>query len=692
MESARGDLESLVGAARGGDREAFSELVRRFQDLAVATAWAWLGDPERARDAAQDAFLDAFLHLAELRAPAAFPGWLRRIVWKHCDRRTRRRRPAPADLAAGAAAPDPAPEAGDALDAAATRAWLRRAIEGLPAAERLAVALHYLAGEPQDAVAAFLDLPLSTVKGRLHSARARLRERSLEAMTIPDPVLRPSTSPAFRAGVELFLAVRARDRGALRALLDRHPELVDAHEDWSVDEALAEELPVPTRATPLIRAAEQGDVATIDLLLERGADVDGACRCAGREGPLFAALAAGRIEAARRPLEGGADATLRAFAGHTPLHVAAIRGLEAIVPELLARGADPAARSDAGETPLDWARRQGHEGVARLLEGAGGSGAGVARGPRPRSSARFAPEREVALFETGVKAIDLLAPLRRGDLVHWHAVAGVGRNVLLAELAHRALGSSARVLFALWERFAWEEGDFDAFLGETGLEGAVRVLRGSAADGGARPSLALEAIVAADAELARGAAHVLLAVFRREGKAAEVDAALPRLARSGSAAVTAFLLAPLREAAEREALALAPPFDAVLAFDPERARRRLFPALDPQATRSRHLEGLDVEHRRVALEARALLAEHAALGRELADAPLDALPRGVRERAARARRLESFLTQPFFVAESFSGRAGAHVSRAEAVAGAAAILAGELDATPAESLLYRGAL
>ena len=75
------------------DRESFGELVRRFQDLAFGYALRWIGDAESARDAAQDAFVSAYLSLDQLRDPAAFPGWFRRVLLKHCDRRTRRLEP-----------------------------------------------------------------------------------------------------------------------------------------------------------------------------------------------------------------------------------------------------------------------------------------------------------------------------------------------------------------------------------------------------------------------------------------------------------------------------------------------------------------------------------------------------------------------------------------------------------------------
>ena len=85
---------AVVERAQSGDLAAFAELVVAFQDLAVGTAFGWLREIELARDATQEAFLDAHLHLRELREPAAFPAWLRTLVVKHCDRVTRRPRAA----------------------------------------------------------------------------------------------------------------------------------------------------------------------------------------------------------------------------------------------------------------------------------------------------------------------------------------------------------------------------------------------------------------------------------------------------------------------------------------------------------------------------------------------------------------------------------------------------------------------
>ena len=76
-------------AARAEKREAFGAIVRRFQDFAFACAYAVLGDFHLAEDAAQEAFLAAWRNLDQLREPAAFPGWLKRIVLSQCSRLTR---------------------------------------------------------------------------------------------------------------------------------------------------------------------------------------------------------------------------------------------------------------------------------------------------------------------------------------------------------------------------------------------------------------------------------------------------------------------------------------------------------------------------------------------------------------------------------------------------------------------------
>ena len=129
------DLIDLVIAARAGDRAAFGTIVRRFLDMAFGGAYARLGDVDESQDAAPEAFLDAWRLLGDLRDPAAFPGWFRRIVLKHADRIARaRQRVLPAIVLDGipASAPDPAA----ALEAVELRDSVRAAVAKLPDTRR----------------------------------------------------------------------------------------------------------------------------------------------------------------------------------------------------------------------------------------------------------------------------------------------------------------------------------------------------------------------------------------------------------------------------------------------------------------------------------------------------------------------------------------------------------------------------
>jgi DNA-directed RNA polymerase specialized sigma24 family protein len=104
------ELVSLVHRAQAGDAEAFQVIVERFQDMAYGYAYAILGDFPLAEDAAQEAFIETYRALPELREAAAFPAWFKRIVFKHCDRRTRRHTPPMLVRGArGRATEDPSP-------------------------------------------------------------------------------------------------------------------------------------------------------------------------------------------------------------------------------------------------------------------------------------------------------------------------------------------------------------------------------------------------------------------------------------------------------------------------------------------------------------------------------------------------------------------------------------------------------
>ena len=86
------DLTTLILRVRSGDVEAFSPVVKRFQDMAVGYAYSILGDFHLAEDAAQNAFMTAYLNLESVRDPAGFPGWTE-TFWRWILTRCRHPRP-----------------------------------------------------------------------------------------------------------------------------------------------------------------------------------------------------------------------------------------------------------------------------------------------------------------------------------------------------------------------------------------------------------------------------------------------------------------------------------------------------------------------------------------------------------------------------------------------------------------------
>jgi RNA polymerase sigma factor (sigma-70 family) len=172
------EIEALVIRARQGDTNAFGEIVRRLQDMVVGYAYARLGDFGLAEDAAQDAFVQAFLELPSLRQPRAFAAWLRRITFTHCHAIRRRRRSATIAIDLVEPASREKGPVEQAQDRELREAVLK-AIQALPPAERAATTLFHINGYSLEQVSGFLDVPIGTVKSRLGRARSRLEERMM---------------------------------------------------------------------------------------------------------------------------------------------------------------------------------------------------------------------------------------------------------------------------------------------------------------------------------------------------------------------------------------------------------------------------------------------------------------------------------------------------------------------------------
>lgn len=195
------DLELLILQAKQGDVAAYSAIVRRFQDTAVGYAYGILGNHDAAKDAAQEAFLEAYGCLGELREPRAFAVWLRRILFKQCDRITRRRALTTVPLEVAEGVPTGAPGPVEIYEQRELQAFVAHALQQLPEEQRLAITLFYLSGYSYQEVADFLNLTKSQVNNRLYSARNTLKERIFAMTKATLGEQRPSNDDLFTSQV-----------------------------------------------------------------------------------------------------------------------------------------------------------------------------------------------------------------------------------------------------------------------------------------------------------------------------------------------------------------------------------------------------------------------------------------------------------------------------------------------------------
>ena len=176
---------------------AFEELVRIFQDMAYACAYAVLRDFCLAEDAAQEAFITAWQKLAQLQQPEAFPGWFKRIVVTECNRLTRRKQLRTTSLEHELSLPPAHAEPQLGLEKNELANAVRDAIENLPENERLVVVLFYIREHSQSIITAFLEVPKTTVAKRLYTARARLSRMIIKGLKNDLATHRPSRDKNF---------------------------------------------------------------------------------------------------------------------------------------------------------------------------------------------------------------------------------------------------------------------------------------------------------------------------------------------------------------------------------------------------------------------------------------------------------------------------------------------------------------
>jgi len=139
--------------------------------MAVGYAYSILGNFHLAQDAAQEAFIEAYCCLSSVNCPDTFPGWFRKIVFKHCDRLTRGKQVLTVPLEDGIDIPSAEKSPDEMLLEKELKSNVLAAIGSLPENQRIVTTLFYINGYSQNEISHFLDIPVTTVKKRLQYSK-----------------------------------------------------------------------------------------------------------------------------------------------------------------------------------------------------------------------------------------------------------------------------------------------------------------------------------------------------------------------------------------------------------------------------------------------------------------------------------------------------------------------------------------
>jgi F-type H+-transporting ATPase subunit beta len=338
-----------------------------------------------------------------------------------------------------------------------------------------------------------------------------------------------------------------------------------------------------------------------------------------------------------------------------------------------------------------------------------------------RPAPAFASVRQTrAFFETGIKVIDLLAPVSRAGTAGIIGGAGVGKTILLQELMRTMSRERKGVtIFAGVGERTREANDLWLEMRESGaLANSILVLGQMSESPGVRFRIALTALTMAEYFRDVAGKDVLFLVdniARYVQAGSEISGLLGRLpSELGYQPTLAYDLAALEAriaARDGHAItsvqaiyvpaddltdpAVAQTFvhlDSSIFLARDRAARGLYPAVDPLASTSRLLEPACVgeRHCQVARRVKQTFERHHELQDVVSMMGMDELQPEAQLAVRRARRLERFLTQPLFTTESFTGQPGRYVTLEKTLAGCEAILAGDFDSVDERRLWMIG--
>jgi len=338
--------------------------------------------------------------------------------------------------------------------------------------------------------------------------------------------------------------------------------------------------------------------------------------------------------------------------------------------------------------------------------------------PIHRKAPAFEEQETVTeVFETGIKVVDLLAPYPKGGKIGLFGGAGVGKTVLIMELIRNiATEHGGYSVFAGVGERTREGNELWLEMKESGvLEKTALVFGQMNEPPGARMRVALTGLTMAEYFRDEANQDVLLFIdniFRYIQAGSEVSALLGRMpsavgyqptlaidvgmlqeritsTRSGSITSVQAVYVPADDLTDPAPATTFAHLDATTVLSRQVAEMGLYPAVDPLDSSSRILDPriIGEEHYKTAREVQVVLQRYKDLQDIIAILGMDELSEEDKLIVARARKIQRFLTQPFFVAESFTGTKGRYVSLHETVRGFREILDGKHDDLP-ESAFY----
>ncbi len=332
----------------------------------------------------------------------------------------------------------------------------------------------------------------------------------------------------------------------------------------------------------------------------------------------------------------------------------------------------------------------------------------------------------VEIFETGIKVIDLLAPYRKGGKIGLFGGAGVGKTVLIQELINNVAKAHGGVsCFAGVGERTREGNDLFLEMAESKLESGEPVLSKTALifgqmneSSGARARVALSALTCAEYFRDEHGQDVLLFVdniFRFTQAGSEVSALLGRMPSAvgyqptlatemgalqeritsttkGSITSVQAIYVPADDLTDPAPATTFAHLDATTVLSRAISELGIYPAVDPLDSTSTMLDPHIVgeEHYRVAREVQSTLQKYKDLQDIIAILGMDELSEDDKLLVDRARKIQKFLSQPFFVAQQFTGLQGRYVPLKETIAAFKEILSGELDDLPEQAFYLVG--